>query len=51
MKADAFHGRSVIVTGASAEIGKAIALQLSRQGAKVVISVRRTQKGMAKTPS
>ena len=48
MKEDAFRGQSVIVTGASAGIGKALALQLSHQGAKVVIAARRTQKGMAK---
>lgn len=35
MKADAFRGQVVIVTGASAGIGKALALELARQGALV----------------
>jgi short-subunit dehydrogenase len=37
MHADAFRGHVVIVTGASAGIGKALALLLARQGAKVAI--------------
>ncbi len=41
MKPDAFRGQAVIVTGASAGIGKALALQLARQGAKVAIAARR----------
>jgi len=41
MKPDAFRGQAVIVTGASAGIGKALALQLARQGAKVVLAARR----------
>ena len=44
MKADAFRGHVVIVTGASAGIGKALALQLASQGAKVVIAARRAQR-------
>ena len=44
MKADAFRGQVVIVTGASAGIGKALALQLARQRAKVVIAARRLER-------
>jgi NAD(P)-dependent dehydrogenase (short-subunit alcohol dehydrogenase family) len=45
MKADAFRGQSVIVTGASAGIGKAMALQLAHQGARVVVAARRLRSG------
>jgi short-subunit dehydrogenase len=41
MKADAFHDQVVIVTGASAGIGKALALRLAGQGAKVALAARR----------
>lgn len=41
MKADAFRDQVVIVTGASSGIGKALALNLARQGAKVAIAARR----------
>ena len=44
MKADAFRGQAVIVTGASAGIGKALALQLARQGARVAIAARRAER-------
>jgi NAD(P)-dependent dehydrogenase (short-subunit alcohol dehydrogenase family) len=44
MKADAFRGQVVIVTGASAGIGKALVLQLARQGARVAISARRAER-------
>ena len=44
MKADAFRDQVVIVTGASAGIGKALALQLAGQGAKVAIAARRAER-------
>lgn len=44
MNAEAFRGQVVIVTGASAGIGKALALLLAGQGAKVVIAARRAER-------
>lgn len=44
MKVDAFRDQVAIVTGASAGIGKALALQLARQGAKVCIAARRVER-------
>jgi short-subunit dehydrogenase len=44
MRADVFRDQVVIVTGASAGIGKALALRLARQGAKVAIAARRTER-------
>ncbi|MCU0486623.1 MAG: SDR family oxidoreductase [Anaerolineales bacterium] len=44
MKTDAFHAQGVIVTGASAGIGKALALQLAGQGAKVALAARRADR-------
>lgn len=41
MKSNTFRDQVVIVTGASAGIGKSLALLLARQGAKVVIAARR----------
>ncbi len=44
MKADAFRDQVVIVTGASAGIGRALALLLAGQGAKVTIAARRAER-------
>ena len=41
MKSEPFRGQVVIVTGASAGLGRALALRLARQGAKVAIAARR----------
>lgn len=44
MKPDNFRDQVVIVTGASAGIGKSLALQLAKQGAKVAIAARRAER-------
>ncbi|HSQ17074.1 MAG TPA: SDR family oxidoreductase [Anaerolineales bacterium] len=44
MKSDAFRDQVVIITGASAGIGKALALQLTGQGARIAIAARRVER-------
>lgn len=44
MNPETYHGQVVIVTGASAGIGKALALSLARQGAKIVLAARRAER-------
>jgi len=44
MKLDTFRDQVVIVTGASAGIGKALAIQLAGRGAKVAIAARRAER-------
>lgn len=44
MRSNAFHDQVVIVTGASAGIGKSLALMLVSQCAKVVIAARRAER-------
>ena len=42
-----FAGRTVIITGANSGLGAVTARELARQGAKVVLAVRNTNKGEA----
>ncbi len=44
MSSRPFVGRAVIVTGASAGIGRSLALQLAGQGARVVLAARRAER-------
>lgn len=43
MKADAYHEKVVIITGASSGIGRALAQQLASQGARVALAARRAE--------
>jgi NAD(P)-dependent dehydrogenase (short-subunit alcohol dehydrogenase family) len=42
-----FEGKTAIVTGSTSGIGRAVALALGREGAQVVVSGRRAEKGEA----
>jgi len=44
MQPEAFRDKVVIVTGASAGIGRSLALRLSGQRAKVVLAARRVER-------
>jgi NAD(P)-dependent dehydrogenase (short-subunit alcohol dehydrogenase family) len=44
MKPDVFHDQVAIVTGASAGIGRALALKLAGQGARISIAARRVER-------
>jgi short-subunit dehydrogenase len=44
LKSDVFRDQVVIVTGASAGIGKSLALKLASQGAKIIIAARRAER-------
>src|SRR5687768_10039021 len=37
------HGKTVVITGASSGVGKATALEMARDGVKVVLSARRVK--------